>query len=176
MNCLSHVGTLTGNMLRTSAFKKHEDSASHKQVISVSLLPHQCGDIAEIMSSKVREEKKGNQEMLLVILQAIRYLARQGLALRGHEESEENFYQLLLMQSEDIVHWLHKKHAKYISPDCQNEILRLMAHSVLRKIIASIHESMHYTIMADEVTDASNREQFVLCLRWVSKSFEVSED
>ena len=30
--------------------------------------------------------------------------------------------------------------------------------------------------MADEVTDASNREHFVLCLRWVSKSFEVSEE
>ena len=42
----------------TSAFKKHEDSASHKQVISLSLLPHQCGDIAEIMSSKIREEKR----------------------------------------------------------------------------------------------------------------------
>lgn len=30
--------------------------------------------------------------------------------------------------------------------------------------------------MADEVTDASNHEQFVLCLRWVDKSFDVSED
>ena len=30
--------------------------------------------------------------------------------------------------------------------------------------------------MADEVTDSSNREQFVLCLRWVNESFEVSKD
>ena len=51
-----------------------------------------------------------------------------------------------------------------------------MAHSIIRKISSSIHHNIHYTIMADEVTDSSNREQFVLCLRWVNESFEVSED
>ena len=117
--------------------------------------------------------------MLLIILQGIRYLARQGLALRGHEASERNLFQLLLMQSQtksDITLWLNKKHAKYMAPECQNEILHLMAHSILRTITYCIHENVYYTIMADEVTDASNCEQFVLCLRWVDKSFDVSED
>ena len=83
------------------------------------------------------------------------------------------------MQSQtnsDITLWLNKKHAKYMAPECQNEILRLMAHSILRTITYCIHENVYYTIMADEVTDASNCEQFVLCLRWVDKSFDVSED
>jgi len=30
--------------------------------------------------------------------------------------------------------------------------------------------------MVDETTDVSNREQVVLCIRWVSKDFEVHED
>ena len=30
--------------------------------------------------------------------------------------------------------------------------------------------------MADEVTDASNHEQFVICLRWVDQFLEVHED
>ena len=51
-----------------------------------------------------------------------------------------------------------------------------MAHSIICKISSSIHHNIHYTIMADEVTDFSNREQFVLRLRWVNESFEVSED
>ena len=58
-----------------------------------------------------KARKKGNQEMLLDILRAIRYLAHQGLALKGHEESEGHLYQLLLMQSEtnrDIMNWLQK--------------------------------------------------------------------
>jgi len=30
--------------------------------------------------------------------------------------------------------------------------------------------------MADEVTDASNREQIAVCLRWLSDDFEPHED
>ena len=30
--------------------------------------------------------------------------------------------------------------------------------------------------MADEVTDASNHEQFFICLRWVDQFLEVHED
>ena len=30
--------------------------------------------------------------------------------------------------------------------------------------------------MADEMTDKSNREQIVLCLRWVSDNFDVHEE
>ena len=51
-----------------------------------------------------------------------------------------------------------------------------MVHAILRKTLAAINESKYYTIMADEVTDSSNHEQFVLCFHSVSNSFEVSED
>ena len=30
--------------------------------------------------------------------------------------------------------------------------------------------------MADEVTDVSNREQLVLCIRWIDHNFEPHED
>ena len=56
--------------------------------------------------------------MLLVILRAIPYLAGQELALRGHEESEGNLYQLLLMQSEtkrDVIDWLQKNMQMYFT-------------------------------------------------------------
>ena len=57
-----------------------------------------------------------------------------------------------------------KKQEKYVSGDIQNEILHLMAHSVLRKIAKSVHENTHYALMADEVTNLLNHEQFVVCL------------
>ena len=44
----------------TSAFNKHEDSACNKQVVTLSLLPQQCRDIGEIMSSQLKDEKKAN--------------------------------------------------------------------------------------------------------------------
>ena len=30
--------------------------------------------------------------------------------------------------------------------------------------------------MADEVTDCSNKEQFITCFRWVDKGFDTHED
>ena len=39
-----------------------------------------------------------------------------------------------------------------------------MALKILQDIAKDINNSIFYTIMADEVTDASNHEQFVICL------------
>lgn len=64
-----------------------------------------------------------------------------------------------------------------VSGDFQNEILRLMAHSVLREIASSIRKNTYYTLIADEVTDSSNNEQFAVCLRWIDmEKLQVHED
>ena len=51
-----------------------------------------------------------------------------------------------------------------------------MALSIIRDIASSIRDGKYFTIMADEVTDASNREQVVVCFRWVGSDFEPHED
>ena len=40
----------------------------------------------------------------------------------------------------------------------------------------STQNGVFYTIMADEVTDSSNQEQFVLCLRWVGEDLNPHEE
>ena len=53
----------------------------------------------------------------------MRFLARQELPLRGHDdETESNFFQLLKLRGEDdprIETWLKKKTDKYTSSDIQ---------------------------------------------------------
>ena len=49
----------------------------------------------------------------------------------------------------------------------QNEILKDMALTILRDIVNSIKDSGYYGIMADESSDISNVQQFVICVRWV---------
>ena len=51
-----------------------------------------------------------------------------------------------------------------------------MALKILQDIAKDINSSIVYTIMADEVTDASNHEQFFVCLRWVAQFLQVHED
>ena len=47
---------------------------------------------------------------------------------------------------------------------------------VLRKIASFIRDSQFYSIMVDKCVDASNREQLVLCFRWVDTNLDVHED
>ena len=58
----------------------------------------------------------------------------------------------------------------------QSELLQTMALLVFREIATHIQYTKCFVIMADEVTDASNREQVVLCFRWVDGELEAHED
>ena len=50
-----------------------------------------------------------------------------------------------------------------------------MALSVLRQIVQEIKDNQWFTIMRDKVTDCSNKEQLIICLRYVSGSLEPIE-
>lgn len=118
--------------------------------------------------------------MLLHILSSVHFLARQGLALRGDGSDESsNLMQLLCLRAEDkpeILQWIKRSAQKHISPENQNEMLQLMAHSVLRKILSNIQSSPFIALMVDETTDKSNKEQLTLVIRWVDESFVASEE
>ena len=62
-----------------------------------------------------------------------------------------------------ITSWMEKKREKYLHHDTQNEIIRLMAFIILRDTAKNINGSIFCSIMADEVTDCSNKEQFIIC-------------
>ena len=50
-----------------------------------------------------------------------------------------------------------------------------MAMSVLRELIVPIQAAPFICIMVDETTDAANKEQVVVYLRWVDDIFQVHE-
>ena len=113
-------------------------------------------------------------------MQNIRFLARQGLALRGSIDEESNFIQLLKLEGEvnsQIEKGMKKKSGKYTHPYTKmNECLQLMCLTILGEISKNIQNSVYYTIMADEVTDSSNKEQFVVCLCWVDHDLVSHEE
>ena len=162
-------------------FCRHEASGCHKAAVeAVVTLPKTTGDIGELLSSAHAKEKASNQKNLMTVARCLRFMARQGLAIRGDgDEMDSNFHQLLILKGFDdvTIHaLLAKKQDKYTSLQIQNELLQTMALSIIRDIALSIREAKYFTIMADEVTDASNREQVVVCFRWVDSDFEPHED
>lgn len=137
-------------------------------------------DIGETLSQTHAAEKSENRECLLKILSSLRFLARQGLAIRGDgDESDGNYIQLLKLRGEDdsrVLDWLKRKNERYTCADVQNEMLKIMALSILRNSAQNIKNSVFYSIMADETADVSNREQVVIVLRHVDDNLIAHEE
>ena len=74
-------------------------------------------------------------------------------------DSNCTLYNTMLCILIQILDWLQKKKGKFTSHDTQNEILKLMALSVLREIAVNLQRTEFYTIMVDECADIGNREQ-----------------
>ena len=74
---------------------QHEKSVIHrKSVLKLELMKQPT--IATQLSIQAKGELKQNQEMLLKQLSSLRYLARQGLAIRGHSENEGKPYAVIV--------------------------------------------------------------------------------
>lgn len=143
-----------------------------------------------MISSQYEQERKANRAYLRKILENMIFLARQGLPMRGNwvaaddsdgggSEVHSNFHQLLLLRAKDdptILDIVQCRTHKYTDHHIQNELLQILALGHLCKIASSIRESGYFALEADEVTDVSNKEQLVVCLRWVDSKFEPHED
>ena len=159
-------------------FRKHESSHCHLEASTMSVIRETHEDIGEIFSDTLSLEKFKNRQIFLKILENVRFLCRQGQPLRSNEK-EGNFDQLLLHSAKTdsrTTEWLKKKSGKYTYPSIQNEFIKTMALSILRDIASNVHKGVFYTIMADEVTDSSNQEQFIFFLRCVDVGLNPHEE
>ena len=162
------------------ALPAHESSALHTAAVhQVVTVPSTHGDIGMLLSRQYMIEATKSRRCLIKIAESAVFLARQGIALRGDgDERDSNFHQLMRLRARDddeLAQWLDKKVEKYTSPEIQNELLQIFARNMLRTIRNEVSECQFFTLMADEVTDASNKEQVVVCLRHVNKDLEVME-
>ena len=162
-------------------FTSHNQTTTHKTATEVVVtLPHTTDDVGELLSSAHAQEKHANRMWLVKVFENILFLARQGLAMRGHgDDADSNFMQLVRLRAIDnpqFLTWIERKTNKYTSPQVQNELINVMAQSIVRNIASSIRKAKYFSIMADEVTDASNKEQVVICFRRVDDQLEAHED
>ena len=100
--------------------------------------------------------------------------------LRGDgDESDVNFLQLLKFQGQDddmMLEWLQRKCNKYTSHEIQNDLIKIMALHVLRRIADHLQKSPFLTVMIDETTDISNQEQVTVVIRRVDEDLGVYEE
>ncbi len=165
----------------TLRLRNHELSASHREAVDMIVhLPTTTQHIGQLLSRQYASETAKNRRVLLKILSSIGFLARQALALRGHDDNHDgNLIQLLKLHGEadiEVLEWLKRKSSKYLSPDIQNDLIKTMASNVMRQLSFKLQESLFISIMIDETTDITNKEQVTIVFRSVSDEFEVDED
>ena len=143
-----------------------------------------------------RETIQSNRQKLHSIVETIVLCGRQNIALRGHRDSgtdvervqstgvnHGNFRALLdfRISSGDTLLREHLQkagsNAIYTSPDIQNQIIDILGDQIRDKILKKVCSSSCYTLIADEVTDCSIKEQLCIVLRYVeSGSGLIRED
>ncbi|CAN1121573.1 Zinc finger MYM-type protein 1, partial [Linum perenne] len=107
------------------------------------------------------------------------------LAFRGNDEGTSsknrgNFIELLkyiASYNEEVASVILEnapKNAKYTSPDIQKEIVHVLAKMVRRKIFEEVGDSK-FSIIVDEASDESRKEQMAIVLRFVDMKGLIQE-
>ncbi|XP_041369574.1 zinc finger MYM-type protein 1-like [Gigantopelta aegis] len=156
-------------------FKIHEKTSAH--MISHSNLKFRSfnNDVDAQLSTHHLEEQTKARNALLKIVTTVQYLAQQGLAIRGKESSDGNFMKLLELRSNDDVvlqRWLTRT-TSYTSVAVQNELLKIMAHMVLRNICKNVGL---FAVIVDGTQDIQGVEQEAICVRYIDDAYDVHED
>ena len=163
----------------TRAFPRHEVSSCHRESILKWNLYINAKPIDAHLNVVKNKEQENARVCLLKQMRSLKYLLRQGLAIRGKEETEGNYNQLLIHRAEDdelLSAWLKSKHSKWTSHEIQDEQMEMMANDVLRRILKLVREREFYAVIVDETTDVSTHEQVSISLRTVSDDFEIHEE
>ena len=108
------------------------------------------------LDTAARNEQLKVSNALVKIISSLKYLAEQGLAIRGKKSSGGNFQKLLELRMQDVNDlqvWLSKT-TSYTSVMIQNEMLEIVSHQILRDICNDINNiSVKFAVIVDGTQD-----------------------
>uniref|UniRef100_A0A2N9IDZ8 DUF4371 domain-containing protein n=1 Tax=Fagus sylvatica TaxID=28930 RepID=A0A2N9IDZ8_FAGSY len=141
--------------------------------------------VDKLFEKQSSKEIQDNRLRLKASIDSVQWLALQGCAFRGHDESLDsinrgNFVELVkLVSTYDhrvarVVLENAPRNAKYTSPTIQKEILHIIASKVRDAIREEIGDAK-FCIIIDEARDESKKEQMAIILRFVDKDGFLKE-
>ena len=138
------------------------------------------------LNKRLQHQMECNQKVIESLLKVVILCGKQGLAYRGHcddlidfsdldvesSHNEGKFIELVKFRAETDSN-LHNhlqnapKNAKYTSKTIQNQLIDIVAQQICKEVLSEVKQAKYYSVIADEVCDISNKEQFSICLRYV---------
>ena len=150
-------------------FRAHEKSRCHREAVSKYASFERGTNVVQTLSDKKGKDMVQARDALLSVISSLWLLARQGMAIRGHEDFDSNFMQLVMLRAGDneaLAGWMKRKDKfKFLSHEIQNEIIKMLAFEVLRQVIVDVKEAKLFSVIVDETSDITQREQMSICIR-----------
>ena len=180
---------------KSSKFSKHISTKYHQFAVtqaealkSSHLRPESSID-NQIKGIRVEQIAK-NRSILKHIADAIHVCGTQNIALRGHRDdstadpnSNKGTFLAILqygIRSGDTVLANHfreaGKNATYTIKTIQNNLIQIIGDCIRDKILDEIKQAKFYSILCDEVTDKSGKEQVSIVLRFVDSNNIIREE
>ena len=134
-----------------------------------------------LAKEKLRQQ---NTEVITILLDVPRTLARERIAFRGDgDDKNGNFQQITHLVSRynpALKNWLENKDAKsfhtsYMSGKSQNEFIHLLADAVHEDIATEVSHSEMFSVMADTRPEVSNKDQLTVAVRYLDADDKPTE-
>ncbi|KAL6523426.1 hypothetical protein OROGR_017029 [Orobanche gracilis] len=176
------------NWKKKDLFTKHVGNcnSAHNQAWGKCVdLMKQSQHIEVAICRQSKQTRSLYRARLTASIDCVRYLLRQGLAFRGHDESESsfnqgNFLELLKFaadHNEEIKSVVLKnapENNQLTSPDIQKDIVHVAALETTYAIVNELGVNL-FAILVDESRDISDKEQMAVVLRYVNSNGFVVE-
>ncbi|CAN6712984.1 unnamed protein product [Malus baccata var. baccata] len=128
---------------------------------------------------QIDEARVNYHTLLSGALDCTRWLLRQGLAFRGHDD-RGNYIELMQFLADHnekvrkVVFENAPKNLNYTSSDIQKDLVRACASETINAITKDL-ECTFFSLLVDGSRDASTKEQMAVVLRYVNKKGEAIE-
>ena len=119
-------------------------------------------------------------------IECTKFLLRQGLSFRGHDESDTsnnrgNYLELLQFHADhdekikDVVLDKAPGNLKVIAPSIQKDLVRSCSIETIKSIISDMKNTRFFSLLVDEARDVSIKEQITVVLCYVDENGKVIE-
>ena len=160
----------------TALLAKHDQSDWHKEATkkqALSLTTQKHGDVMDQIKSASEEQRQQNRLLIKKLVRSLYFLVKH------HIPHTTMFEGLITLQIEngDVKLKNHREHcprnATYESYATVTDLLGSISAVLESNLLSSLSTSTYFSLMADESTDISSKEELSICARWLHKKNPV---